>query len=66
MESELIAGATSGLVGVFTGGWLFKFMLQRFLDRSNGDHDDLIRAMKDIEKAQKDLDHLHQKLRDME
>ena len=65
MANDLIIGLSAGGGGIFVGGWFVRFLFQRYFDRSNQDHDDLIGLKKDMERVQKDLDALHQKIREL-
>lgn len=65
MPNDLIIGFSAGGSGIFLGGWFVRFLFQRYFDRANQDHDDLIGLKKDMERAQKDLDALHQKIREL-
>jgi len=57
--------AISGAAGVFGGGWFVRFLFQRFFDRANQDHDDLIRAQESIKGLTKDVNAYHEKIRDL-
>ena len=57
--------AASGALGIFGGGWFVRFLFQRFFDRANSDHDELIKLQKDMESALKDINACHEKIRDL-
>ena len=66
MATELIIGVGSGVGGIAVGGYLVRFLFQRIFDRINGDHDKIIRMEVELERAQKDLDALHEKIRELQ
>ena len=66
MANDLIIGLSAGGGGIFVGGWFVRFLFQRYFDRSNEDHDKLIKMDVELSRAKKDLDSLHSKIRKLE
>ena len=64
--TTLSLAAASGAAGVFSGGWFVRFLFQRFFDRANTDHDDIVRLIERMKTAEKDINALHEKLRALE
>jgi len=65
MANDLIIGLSAGGGGIFVGGWFVRFLFQRYFDRANTDHDMLIKMDVKIERIEKDLNSLHQKIREL-